>query len=144
MQKAGPRSSSRRWSTYVTRQCRVSNRRGVTPAKNNMQRSAATAKAEGTSHPETANKSVTWAKVVGRKEKEAARKKAEQENQRKVPPREQQPRKQHPMTKSKRRGESQTVKPPRRAAVAITVAPGSGKRAKMSLPLPGTKYTYQI
>ena len=64
--------------------------RGVLPAKSNTLRPAASAKTEETSHPKTAKKADTWAKVVGRKGKEAARKETKQQ---KAPPREQQPRK---------------------------------------------------
>ena len=49
------------------------------PAKSNTLRPAASAKTEETSHPKTAKKADTWAKVVGRKGKKAARKKAKQE-----------------------------------------------------------------
>ena len=72
-------------------------------------------------------------KEVGRKEKEAARRKAKQEAQQKAPPREQQPRKQQSVPKGKRKGVGVSVKPPRRAAVALTVAPGSGKQCEDAL-----------
>ena len=103
-------------------------------AKSNSLRPAASARAEEASHPKAAKNTNTWAKVVGRKEKEAARRKAKQEVQQKAPPREQQPRKQLSVPKRKRKGVGVSVKPPRRAAVAFTVTPGSGKPWEDALP----------
>ena len=102
-------------------------------AKSNTLRPAASARAEEASLPKTAKNADTWAKVVGRKEKEAARRKAKQEAQQKAPPREQQPRKQLSVPKGKRKGVGVSVKPPRRVAVALKVAPGSGKRCENAL-----------
>ena len=85
----------------------------------------------------------TWVKVVGRKEK-AAKKKAEKAAIRKdTAPRVEWERGQRPTPKGTRMGEKLKVNPPRRAAVAISLAPGSAKtsgevlataRAKIRLP----------
>ena len=107
--------------------------RGVLLAKCSTLRLAASARAEEASHPKTAMNADTWAKVVGRKGNEEARRKAKQEAQQKAPPREQQPRKQQSVPKGRRKGVGISVKPPRIAAVSLTVAPGSGKRCEDAL-----------
>ena len=77
----------------MSEECSRAEERGVLLAKNNTLRPAPSARAEEASHPKAAKNTDTWAKVVGREEKEAARRKAKQEAQQKAPTREQQPRK---------------------------------------------------
>ena len=68
-----------------------------------------------------------WAKVVGRREK-AALKKASKTAAQKEPTRQRQPRREPRVAlKKARREEKPRIKPTRRAAVAITLAPGSAK-----------------
>ena len=74
-----------------------------------------------------ADPTTTWAKVVGRKEK-AAKKKAEKAAIRKdTAPRVEREKGQRPTPKGTPRGGKPKVNPPRRAAVVITIAPGSTK-----------------
>ena len=137
----GERSANRKSATHqethsakdreMREECSRAEGRGVLLAKSSTLRLAASARAEEASHPKTAD---TWAKVVGRKGKEAARRKAKQEAQQKAPPREQQPRKQQFVPKGKRKGVGISVKPPRRAAVSLTVAEEVANGAKTHWP----------
>ena len=115
-------------------ECSRAEGRGVLLAKSSTLRLAASARAEEASHAKTAMNADTWAKVVGRKGNEAARMKAKQEAQQKAPPREQQPRKQQFVPKGKRKGVGISVKPPRRAAVSLTVAEEVANGAKTHWP----------
>ena len=85
----------------------------------------------------------TWVKVVGRKEKAASKKAAKAAIRKDAAPREKRERGQRPTPKGTRLGEKPKVNPPRRAAVAISLAPGSKKtggevlaiaRARIRLP----------
>ena len=69
----------------------------------------------------------TWVKVVGRKEKAAQRRAEKAPIRKDTTPRVERERGQRPTPKGTPRGREPKVNPPRRAAVAITIAPGSTK-----------------
>ena len=109
-----------------------------------------------TSPSKQTDETTTWAKVVGRREKEANRKKRKQETHPQAPRQEQQTRGKKPAVKGTRKSGERKIRPPRRAAVAMAVAPGSTKsceevltaaRAKVHLPeigIPNVKIRYTI
>ena len=111
-------------------------RRGrVRPGKSSERKLTSGERERGTTQPTGEAESDTWARVVGRKEKEAKRKKKRQEAnaQRQQQNKQLGPadaRKGQNQTKKDQKGDRTTIKPPRRAAVALTVAPGSEKRCE--------------
>ena len=90
-------------------------------------RNQQSAEPQGCSTPDAADSATTWVEVVGRREKNAS-KKADKATQRKVAaPREQRERAKRPTPMGTSVGKKPKINPPRRAAVAITLAPGSNK-----------------
>ena len=96
-----------------------------------------------TSPSKQTDETTTWAKVVGRREKEANTRKRKQETHPQAPRQEQQTRGKKPAVKGTRKSGERKIRPPRRAAVALAVALGSTKsceevlmlaRAKVHLP----------
>ena len=81
-ERAANRKSATQQETHTAKdremreKCSRAEGRGVLLAESNTLRPAASAKAEETSHPKTTKKADTWAKVVSRKGKEAAWRKA--------------------------------------------------------------------
>ena len=127
------------------------------PAKKETSRTTGNAEVEITQAPGTKEKANTWARVVGRREKEIVRKenKVAQKMQQ-AKQRQGQFKRKQPPTKGDNRSERRPLKPPRRAAVALTVVPGSDKdyvdvlttaREKIHLPeigIPSAKIRYTV
>lgn len=103
---------------------------GGQPAQNKARRPTDNDKAEEIKAPETVDKTTTWSEVVGRKEKAARNKKSRQEAQKSAAQREQRMREKQPVQKEKHKSIKHKIKSPRRAAVALTVAPGSTRRCE--------------
>ena len=100
------------------------------PAKGNTQNQAPSAITASTARPKAANENDTWVKVLGRKESAAKKKKDRLEKKKGAAQQEQRAREKQPKQKEERKGTKPKIKPPRRAVVALTVAPGSTTRCE--------------
>ena len=101
------------------------------PAKGNTQNQVPSAITASTARPKAANENDTWVKVLGRKESAAKKKKDRLEKKKGAAQQENNPsKKTQPKQKEERKGTKPKIKPPRRAAVALTVAPGSTTRCE--------------
>ena len=85
------------------------------------------AQSQGSAVPNIVGPATTWAEVVSRKKKAAKRKADEAPSRMDTAPLGRQERDDRPTPKGMRSGVKPIVNPPRRAAVAITLAPGSNK-----------------
>ena len=117
-------------------ECSRAEGRGVLLPKGNTLRPAASARAEEASHPKTAKNADTWAKIVGRKGKEAARLNA--------PPREQQPRKQQSVPKGKRKGEAYQLSPLEERLFPSQSPQEVSTCAKTHWPQPEARYASKV
>ena len=77
--------------------------------------------------------------MVGRKESAARKKKSKQKAQKSAAQFEQRRKGKQPVLKGERKNAKPKIKPPRRAVVALTVAPGSTKRCEEVLAMAKSK-----